>query len=161
MRNLVHFIFTEKNFVIDIGQETTDKKVIEQLAQFESDKWQELYDLSFEQKPDWMDAAGGFLYQLAGEFQQCLTRNPDMEFLRENAKLTEVEEACERLLSSVPFSLGSEYVTEEWIKNSFDNLLFVFSQEIKEFDGSVSLYLSGKSQQLKVPERIFFSHSGK
>ena len=62
----------------------------------------------------------------------------------------------ERLLNSVPFTLGSEFVTADWLKTAFLNLKHVFAEEISAYEGTVSLYLAEKSQHLRAPERIFF-----
>lgn len=56
----------------------------------------------------------------------------------------------------MPFAIGAEYITREWMDNVFSELQAIFSQEIAAYDGSVEMYLTEKSQRLRVPERIFF-----
>ena len=123
---------------------------------FEVSRYQALYDLGFEEKPKWLDAAGSFLYQTADQFQRWLTSQPDLELLRDKIQLKPDEEITERLLHSVPFALGSEHIGAAWISGIFEELRKVFAQEITEFQGSVSLYLADKCQHLRAPERIFF-----
>ena len=152
----LRFIFTEKNFTLDLQDALTSEEILEWKQRFESDRYQALYDLGFEEKPDWLDAAGGFLYQTADQFQRWLTSQPDLELLREKIQLKPDEEIVERLLHSVPFALGSEHVNTSWISRIFDELRKVFAHEIADFQGSVSLYLADKCQHLRAPERIFF-----
>ena len=56
----------------------------------------------------------------------------------------------------MPFVPGSEYVNEEWLSSLVGRLTEKYCEEVCTFKGSVALYLAGKSQKLKVPERIFF-----
>lgn len=103
-----------------------------------------------------MDAAGDFLYRLADAFFHVLTTQPDLELTRENAVIRPDEIMTERLLSGVPFTLGSECVTSEWLTHIFEELNEIYTRELQTYDGTVAMYLAEKSQHLKVPERIFF-----
>jgi non-specific serine/threonine protein kinase len=60
------------------------------------------------------------------------------------------------LLDAVPFGLGAENITPQWIRNIHKKLLKHFKEEIKAYPGTVEMYLSEKNQNLHVPERIFF-----
>ena len=62
----------------------------------------------------------------------------------------------EELLEAVPFVIGAEYVTKEWIKNVFSKLNDIFAEEIAGYEGTVEMYLTEKNQKLHVPERVFF-----
>ena len=152
----LHFRFTEKGFLPDEQGEEYIDEIRPWRERFENDRWKTVYAIGFEEKPGWLDAAGGFLYQVADRFQHQLTRLPDLELLRENTEVIPDEETIERLLNSVPFTVGSEYVTENWLKNAFEKLQSVFAEEIAAYKGTVALYLAEKSQSLRVPERIFF-----
>lgn len=153
------FRFTEKEFILDdqgMDPETYPEDLLYWKELFETDRWKAVYKAGFEEKPKWMDAAGRFLYQIANEFQRYLTRQPDLEIARENLVVVPEEETLEQLLNSVPFTLGSEYITADWLKNAFNRLQAVFAEEISTYEGTVALYLADKSQHLRVPERIFF-----
>ena len=152
----LHFRFTEKEFLLDEQSEEYIDEIIPWRGRFGNDRWKTVYAIGFEEKPGWLDAAGGFLYQVADRFQYQLTRLPDLELLREKIEVIPDEETIERLLNSVPFTVGSEYVTENWLKNAFEKLQSVFAEEIAAYKGTVALYLAEKSQSLRVPERIFF-----
>lgn len=153
---ILRFLFTADGFCMDDREEVTCEKAQHWKERFEKDCFYAVYQLGFVEKPDVFEAAGGFLYQLSEQFFRLLTNKPDIELTREKACVEPDEETIELLLNSVPFTLGSEYVTEQWLRNFFDRLSMIFSQEISRYEGTVALYLAEKSQHLRVPERIFF-----
>ena len=152
----IHFLFTEQGFLPDNIEVEYTEEVSAWKERFDRAPYQTLYELGFVEKPDWLDAAGMYLYQLADAFLQALTHQPDIELMRDQAVVRADEDLTERLLLAVPFTLGSEHVTPAWIARIFGELGTVFSEEIQNYDGTVALYLADKSQHLKVPERIFF-----
>lgn len=152
----IRFLFTENGFRIDDRAEELSGAALEWRQRFEQAPYAALYQLGFVEKPAELDAAGDFLYRLSDAFFHVLTNQPDLELTRENTTVRPDEVLTERLLSGVPFTLGSEHVTSEWITRIFEQLNSVYTREIQTFDGTVAMYLAEKSQHLKVPERIFF-----
>ncbi|MGN1314374.1 MAG: hypothetical protein ACI4VG_05085, partial [Lachnospiraceae bacterium] len=154
-QKILHFRFTQKGFMLDNQDGEYVEDIIPWKERFEFDKWEAVYAIGFEKRPKWLDAAGSFLYQVADGFQQMLTRQPDLEVAREHIEVSLDENVMERLLNSVPFTLGAEYVNSHWLKEAFGQLQAVYAKEIASYEGTVALYLADKSQNLKVPERIF------
>ena len=115
-----------------------------------------VFDMGFEPKRAQDTASVAFLRQVAGAFVKALTDIPELEIAREEAVVRPSEELCEELLLSVPFGIGTEYITAAWVDGIFRKLKEVFASEIAAYEGTVQLYLTEKSQQLRVPERIFF-----
>ena len=152
----LHFRFTKTGFMSDNRDGEYAEDIIPWKERFELDKWEAVYAIGFEEKPKWLDAAGLFLYQVAEGFQQMLAHQPDLEVAREHIQMPLDENVMERLLNSVPFTLGAEYVNSQWLKEAFGQLQSVYTREIAFYEGTVALYLADKSQHLKVPERIFF-----
>ncbi len=152
----LHFRFTQAGFLLDDREEEYIEDIIPWKERFETDKWKAVYEVGFEKRPKWLDAAGLFLYQVANGFQQMLTHQPDLEVAREHVNILLDENVMEQLLNCVPFTLGSEYVNDQWLKDAFGHLQSVYAKEIAAYEGTVALYLADKSQHLKVPERIFF-----
>ena len=56
----------------------------------------------------------------------------------------------------MPFALGAEHITEKWLQRQCDGLNEVFAREMGAYSGTVALYLAERSQNLRVPERVFF-----
>ena len=155
-QKLLHFRFTKTGFMLDNRDGEYAEDIIPWKERFELDKWEAVYAIGFEEKPKWLDAAGLFLYQVAEGFQQMLAHQPDLEVAREHIQMPLDENVMERLLNSVPFTLGAEYVNSQWLKEAFGQLQSVYTREIASYEGTVALYLADKSQHLRVPERIFF-----
>ncbi len=150
------FFFTADGFRVDDREEVLSDAALEWKKKFEEDRFLALYGLGFVERPTEFDGAGGFLWQLSDSFFHVLTAQPDIELSREDAMILPEGDMVERLLDSVPFTLGSEHVTEQWISGIFGKLNGIFGREIQEYEGTVAMYLAGKSQHLKVAERIFF-----
>lgn len=150
------FRFTEDGFFPDVRWEQVSPADGKMLEEFEQDRFWALYHLGLRQRrKDW-DASAQFLYLLSDTFFKRLTDYPDLELQRENAAPALEQEDLQRLIRAVPFAIGTEYITEDWLRTVFLRLREVFSREIQAYDGSVSMYLAEQAQHLKVPERIFF-----
>ena len=116
-----------------------------------------LYNLGFDVRPvASLDDAGLFLWQVADSFLTELSRTEGLELSRENTAVSLTGDLTENLLSSLPFAPGSENVNAEWIQILWAKLNGCFSYEIKNYSGTVALYLAEKDERLKVAERIFF-----
>ena len=116
-----------------------------------------LYNLGFDVRPvASLDDAGLFLWQIADSFLTELSRTEGLELSRENTAVSLTGDLTENLLSSLPFAPGSENVNSEWIQILWAKLNGCFSYEIKNYSGTVALYLAEKDEHLKVAERIFF-----
>jgi len=116
-----------------------------------------LYNLGFDVRPvASLDDAGLFLWQIADSFLTELSRTEGLELSRENTAVSLTDDLTENLLSSLPFAPSSENVNAEWIQILWTKLNDRFSYEIKNYSGTVALYLAEKDERLKVAERIFF-----
>lgn len=116
-----------------------------------------LYNLGFDVRPvASLDDAGLFLWQVADSFLTELSRTEGLELSRENTAVLLTDDLVESLLSSLPFAPGSENVNADWIRILWAKLNDCFSYEIKNYSGTVALYLAEKDERLKVAERIFF-----
>lgn len=152
----LHFLFTADGFLPDECGEALSEAAHVWKKRFEEERFVALYRLGFVECPEEFDQAGRFLHQLADAFFRVLTDQPDLELTRAQTRIAADENLIRRLLDCVPFTLGSEHVTQTWIGHAFERLNEIFADEIGHFDGTVAMYLSENSQHLKVPERVFF-----
>lgn len=152
--NTLQFYFTEKDFALD--DRGSEVAAGEWHDRFRRERFSALYDLGFSKKPAHLDAAGTFLYRLADAFAEALADSPDLAVTREKTKVVLPDEKVQQLLDAVPFTLGSQFIDAGWIENVTAELQKAFEKDMQSWEGSVSLYLSGKSQHLKAKERIFF-----
>ncbi|MBE6984541.1 MAG: DEAD/DEAH box helicase [Ruminococcaceae bacterium] len=150
------FIITKNGFRVDNASVSISADLQEQKHQFEKNPYESLYEQAFQSEPPHFDAAGLFLRQTAEQFVKDLSVVPGIELSRQNTDISPDADTIGRMLAAVPFVIGSEFVTESWIKKQYRKLRDVFRRQISTYSGTVSLYFAEKSQKLRVPERIFF-----
>ena len=153
--NKIHFIFTKDSFMLDKAVES-----VEQLRTFsekcDNEPYKTFYDLSFHERPDYLDAAGSFIFLLAEIFTQELSNTAGIELTRKKTTLAPSDETYGTLLERVPFAIGTQYINKWWIKRQYKRFLDIFKTEISKYNGKVSLYFTEKSSKLHIPERVFF-----
>ena len=152
----LQFVFTPDGFCPDSGPEILSGEEQEFLARFETDRYHALYRMGLEERRPGLSPSAAFLYLISDTFFKKLTDLPDLELVREHAAAELTEGDAVRLLQAVPFAIGSEYVTADWLAQIFRKLGAIFSEEIAAYDGTVAMYLTEQNQRLRVPERIFF-----
>lgn len=153
--NKLQFLLTKEGFFVD-DIPYVEKEIQKYAQGFATVPYETLYELAFLERPEFLDATGMFLFQIAETFVERLVKTSGLELSREKTELVPNEETIELLLDSVPFVIGAEFVTRTWIKRQYRKLLAVFAKQIKSFSGNVSLYFAEKNQKLHVPERVFF-----
>ncbi len=162
----MEFIFIADGFYLDETIDSIKSGISAWRTRFIEDKYKALYDLGFENadKPE-HSASFSFLKLLADRFVEFLMSMPELELKNfassPDSPASAKNISCESLLNSIPFVVGSEFITETWIQSIFKQLISVFKKEIADYtatrnNGSVVQYLSSKRQDLKVPERVFF-----
>lgn len=157
-------LFTKSGFKVDrTGAEPADPYEAKLKKRMLEDPYGALYSMGFEEKggvrkrsAGTESASLGFLRRVSEEFVRALTDIPGLEIAREEVEVEPSGEAIEGLLLAVPFGIGTEHITPAWIRGVFERLCDVFAREIALYDGTVRLYLTEKSQELRAPERVFF-----
>ena len=152
----LQFIFTDTGFYAENSTFSLSETGQRLKAAFDADCYGALFQFSFEARAESLTPSASFLYLISETFFKELTNHPELELSRETVQVPLSEDTRQNLLDSVPFSIGSECITGEWLENVFAHLQQVFASEISAYKGSVSMYLAEKSQNLQVPERIFF-----
>lgn len=150
-------IFTAEDFYIDKLSVNTPHSTY-WAQRFAEDKFKALYELGFDVELKSADKTPSFnfLYFIAERFVEFLTGIPEIELVRGHLQPTVPDDIRYSLLNSIPFALGSEFITEDWLNNIFTKLTDIFNQEISSYEGLVAKYFSEKRQDLKIPERVFF-----
>ena len=152
----LNFLFTPDGFMPDINGELTEEEKAEASLWAGDSGYTKLYFFGAGPRPDQLTTSTSYLYLVASSFFRALTDLPELEIAREKAKAKLTPEQMDYLLSAAPFGLGSENITESWIKNLYKQFQKQYKQEIKAYDGTVEMYLAEQNQDLHVPERIFF-----
>ncbi|MBQ7487873.1 MAG: DEAD/DEAH box helicase [Clostridia bacterium] len=149
-------VFTPDGFILDIPETDLEPRSRHLHDAYEKDKWELLFQMGFE--PVRKDDVPGmaFLHTFAAAFIRCLSAQPALEITREQTDFEPDEMEAENILAAVPFGIGTEYITDSWLRNGFARLLEYFRTAIQAYSGTVEMFLTERSQDLRIPERVFF-----
>lgn len=151
----IQFIFTQDTFILDEVQIYDKESIQSYIDSYHQDRYQYLYHLGFANQKG-LSLSASFLQLLSESFIDSLLHCSELEIARENIVVEADEDTVEKILRSVPFVIGSEYINEAWIKLMYMRLQEVFAKEISSYQGSVQMYIAEKTQNLQVAQRIFF-----
>ncbi len=156
----LQFIFTKNSFLLDQISDQTDGVLSEKEEKlresFLRDRYKALFQLGCEAAGESESLSLAYLRLVSERFLETLISMPELELVRELAEVTLSEDAVEELLLAVPFSIGTEYIDQNWLEGIYAELNAVFRKEMTGYGGTVQMFLTEKGQQLRVPERIFF-----
>lgn len=74
-----------------------------------------------------------------------ISRQPDIEFTREAAEISLDDEETQEIKNRIPFSIGTEFINDEWISSTFEKIADIYRREISEYKGTVKDFLMGKN----------------
>lgn len=97
-----------------------------------------------------------YLHIVAALFVRNLSKNPDVELLREETIVGIEDEDIEHFLNNAPYLNGTEYLDRGWIKKVWDRLNQVFCIEINSFKGSVEEFFESYNPMVHLAGRVFF-----
>ncbi len=137
----------DSNIIIE-EKEIYDKFIV--------DKYKTLFHLGFLLKKDWFSSSLAFLYLVSETVVYNISKQSDLELSKENIEVILSESQINYLLNCVPYTIGMEYINEIWLNNLSDNLLSVFKNEIKDYDGKVATYFAQHNSQINIVGRVFF-----
>ncbi|MBQ8160957.1 MAG: DEAD/DEAH box helicase [Clostridia bacterium] len=149
----ISVIFLPSGFALDVPESLSDSSVS---RAFKESPWQALYNLGFEPKSNLESPTFHWLHALADVFVHVLTEQPALEISREQTEVPLPEEIALKNLDALPWGIGVDNVTIDWLTQAFLALTEVFCREIEQYQGTVELYFAEKLQDLHIPERIFF-----
>jgi non-specific serine/threonine protein kinase len=143
--------------IVSSGKECEDL-LKEWIIWFDKDKYKALYHLGFSEKRSWFTPSIEYLYKISDMLIQKLLRYPGIEYGRELVidEITLSLEEIDSLIEKVPFVVGEEHVDHNWIIHIFNNLLTVFSNEIRAYEGTVARYFTELNSNMNVAGRVFF-----
>lgn len=101
------------------------------------EKYKAFCELGFSKQDDWMSQSIGFLNFLANKLIMKISRQPDIEFTREEADLSLDYDEFDEIKSRIPFSIGIEFINEEWISFTLEKNADIYRKEISGYKGTV------------------------
>ena len=156
MNYMLSFVFTEDAFRVDRPEDVLTAAEEELKAAFRSDRYRALFQLGFYTAEKAESPSLSFLRLLSKRFLKALTSLPDLEVAREHICVELSDEDYEAIICCVPFGIGTEYIGRAWISLQFMKLTQIYAESIQKYEGSVALFLTEHTQDLRVPERVFF-----
>lgn len=155
-KELLSFVFSPRTFTVDHPNALLSQEETKLRSAFLADRYRALFHLGFSPRKEKESPSLLFLHRLSGVFLEELTKSPDLEVARQNTEIALTEETADRILSMVPFSIGTEYINETWIRGIFRELNRAFSAEMAAFSGTTAEFFAAHASELRVPERLFF-----
>jgi superfamily II DNA or RNA helicase len=123
---------------------------------YRADRDQALFLLGTEPRNGEFSASLEYLYCIAASFVRILTRNPDLDTLRDRA-VTELDDEIEKeLLARAPYLNGAEYLDHRWLERVWARLNQAYATVIKEYQGSVTEYFIRQNPQLHLAGKVYF-----
>jgi len=160
--------FLEEGFKLDFEQTAAPAKnplpAYDKAAGLEENVYQQYLDnrykmlfyFGFVDDAKSMSPSISFLHKLAAKFIERLSKNPDLEYTREQTIITPTDDDILDILHNVPFVVGLEFINVNWIKDIYRNLSGVFATEISTYPGSVAEFLQDHNSRINVVGRVFF-----
>lgn len=151
--------FTLDGFTIEVTPEDTDmmdETIKQWKLRFDKNKYEALFHLGFLKKSPFFSPSVAYLYHIADMLIRELSKQSDIELIRESVQIELLEADVITLKEEVPYAIGMEYVDDVWIKMLWDKLLAIFKLEIKEYEGTVSMYFTEFNSNINVAGRVFF-----
>ncbi len=115
--------------------------------------YEDIYNLAFDAAPA-EDAGMDFLARIAKVLVDTARNDPDIELTRA-AKSPETNDFYP-LMMALPFALGAEFVSLNWILDIYNQLSEVLKAELAAFSGTAEAYFKSKNEALTVSGRVFF-----
>jgi len=126
------------------------------LEHYHQDRWRMLFYFGFRDRADSLSPSMVFLHRLAAGFIACLAKTEDIEFSRETAVIQPPELEYGQLQDAMPYVLGGEFVTPDWLREIYGHLAAEFAREISAYSGPVADYLRNHNSRLNAAGRVFF-----
>jgi len=149
-------VFKENGFMIDL-EDTKSKTFFfddELFKKFKADPYKTLFYFGFLPKKEEMSVSLLFLHRLSVRFIEHLAQDSTIELTRMAATFSREETL--KVLQYIPFSIGAEFITVDWIESVFQELGMIFDEAIEEYPKSVGDFLKEHNENISTAGRVFF-----
>ena len=155
-RAMLSFVFTEESFRVDQVREELSAEEHQLREEFLTNRYKALLRLGLKRPLKSESPALSFLRRLSFSFIEEVQNTPELSVAGTGLNIELTDDAYDALSSVIPFCLGAEYISRAWISLQFMKLSNIFNLQLAEYGGNVVAFLAELSQDLRVPERIFF-----
>ena len=161
-KKLIILIKANGKFEVDwdiVKGKSSETKLLKQeeiFNDFKKNKYLTIYKLGLIEEKSIFSGSIEYLIELSRLFIKKLSRDPLIEFTRENIEIEINSNEINDLIDKAPFMLGIEHLNDMWFTNFFNNLKDIFKEEIINYNGSVESYFEGFNKNIHLVGRIFF-----
>ena len=153
---MLSFVFTEESFRVDQVREELSAEEHQLREEFLTNRYKALLRLGLKKPLKSESPALSFLRRLSFSFIEEVQNTPELSVVGTGLIIELTDDAYDALSSVIPFCLGAEYISRAWISLQFMKLSNIFNLQLAEYGGNAVAFLAELSQDLRVPERIFF-----
>ena len=149
-------IYVENGFTVDSAPIEKNDDARHQAAFYEEflkNPHNALYTYAFSNKSGY-DASVQFLMEIARNVIRDISRSPDTDISR--VAPTPQKEGLLTLLRGVPYVIGCEFVSVNWLDRVYSEIARVFNSEFASFQGTAEEYFKAKNSGMNVAGRVFF-----
>ncbi|WP_222708578.1 SNF2-related protein [Paenibacillus sp. N3.4] len=112
--------------------------------------------LGFREKSEALSDSLCYLITIAAMFVRKLSKQPDIESLRQHSVVELEAEDKQYLLQKAPFLIGSQYLDVYWVEEAWDALHRAFSIRLESHDGSIAQLYASSDATMHLPGRVYF-----
>ncbi|MCL1941157.1 MAG: hypothetical protein FWG09_04370, partial [Synergistaceae bacterium] len=152
-------VYTENGFTVDrapVDKNDDARYHAEFYADFSEEPYGALYAHAFSDifNKGGHDVSVRFLMEVAKSVIRDISRNPDTDITRTAPAPS--QDALFELLRGLPYVIGSEFVSVNWIGRLYSNIARVFDREFAAFQGTAEEYFKAKNAEINVAGRVYF-----
>ncbi len=97
-----------------------------------------------------------YIRLIASSFVNKLSKNPDIEFLREKSKADIDEEEIKEILANAPYLIGAENLDDKWLLKVWQRLNSVFDAMIQNYNGSAQQFFASFNSNIHLVGKVYF-----
>jgi len=148
-------IYKQDGFWVDTG-ETKEKTVFfdeKWLKRFNTDPYEALFNFGFLTDVAGKSQSLTFLHKLSNFLIDNIAKDATIELTRVASEIPTDEI---QLLNHIPFAIGAEFITIDWLRHVLSQLANVFNELIKDYPRSVADFLKEQNAQISTVGRVYF-----
>ena len=153
---MIKTILNSNDFTIDYNLD--NEQIINIVNDLNNDKlkFNTLYELSFKDNLKEYDTTLKFLIKTTSYLINLISTNSTIELSRDSILIELTDNDIYNITNDMPFMVNEKYLTSSYFNNMLNQIIKVFSKQIKSYKGSVLEYFKSKDANINVASRIYF-----
>ncbi|GBE40318.1 ATP-dependent helicase HepA [bacterium BMS3Bbin09] len=115
-----------------------------------------LFHLGLYEQHDELSPSIDYFLRFFRLFIHKLSRIPELETLRHRAVVAISDYELDQFAESIPMIIGAEYINRDMLNELWAGLGETFSEQIREYDGTLESFFHAKNPSVHLAGRVFF-----